>query len=78
MADGAMVGDVFEFLPVLDRHTAAGLLFVQEGFDQQRGRQDFVARAVEQVSARHVRGADGLALAATQAVFDAVGNRANV
>ena len=47
VADGAVVGHVFKFLPVLDGHTAAGLFFVQEGLDQQRGRQNFVARAVE-------------------------------
>jgi len=48
----------------------AGLLFVQKGLDQQRGRQNLVARAVEQVGARHMRGAHRFALAAAQAVFD--------
>ena len=38
VADGAVVGHVFKFLPVLDGHTAAGLLFVQERLDQQRSR----------------------------------------
>ena len=78
VADSAVVGHIFKFLPVLDRHTATGLFFVQEGLDQQRGRQDFVAGAVEQVSARHVGGADWLALTASQTVFDAVGNRTDV
>jgi hypothetical protein len=56
----------------------ARLLLVQEGLDQQRGGQDLVARAVQQVGARHVGGAHRLALAAAQAVLDAVGNGADV
>jgi hypothetical protein len=72
VADGAVVGDVVrKFVPVLDRHAAAGLLLVQEGLDQQRGGEDLVARRVQQVGARHVGGAHGLALAAAQAVLDA-------
>jgi hypothetical protein len=70
VADRAVVGHVLEFLPVLDGHAAAGLLFVQEGLDQQRGGQDLVARRVQQVGARHVGGAHRLALAAAQAVLD--------
>ena len=70
VADGAVVGDVLELLPVADRDAAPRLLLVEEGLDQQRGRQDLVARAVEQVGARHVRRARRLALAAAQAVLD--------
>ncbi len=44
VAHGAVVGDVFEVFPVFDADTAARLLFVQKGFDQQRGGQDLVAR----------------------------------
>jgi hypothetical protein len=50
---------------------------VQEGFDQQRGGEDLVARAVEQVGARHMRRAHRLALAAAQAVLDRVGDAAD-
>jgi hypothetical protein len=78
VAHRAVVGHVFEFFPVLDADAAAGLLFVQEGFHQQRGGQDLVARAVQQVGARHMGGAHRLALAAAQAVLDAVGNGADV
>ena len=78
VADRAVVGHVFKFFPVLDRDAAARLLFVQKSLDQQRGRQDLVARAVEQVGAWHMGSADRLALAAAQAVLDAVGNVANV
>ena len=35
VAHGAVVGHVFKLLPMLDRHAAAGLLFVQKSFDQQ-------------------------------------------
>jgi hypothetical protein len=45
VADRAVVGHVLELLPVLDADAAARLLFVQEGFDQQRRGQDLVARA---------------------------------
>ena len=78
VADRAVIRHVFEFFPMLDGNAAPGLLFVQESFDQQRGRQNFVARAVQQVGARHMRGTHRFAFAATQAVFDAAGNRANV
>ena len=62
----------------LMRDAAPRLLLVQEGLDQQRGREDLVARAVQQVGARHVGGAHRLALAAAQAVLDAVGDGADV
>ena len=47
VADRAMVGHVLEFFPVPDRDAAPGLLFIQEGFDQQRGREDLVARRIQ-------------------------------
>jgi hypothetical protein len=72
VAHGAVVGHVLELLPVLQADAAARLLLVEEGLDQQRGRQDLVARAVQQVGARHVRRAHRLALAAAQAVLDAL------
>ena len=78
VADRAVLGHVFKLLPVADGHAPAGLLFIQKGLDQQRGRQNLVARAVEQVGARHMGGADRLALAATQAVLDRIGNRADM
>ncbi len=70
VADGAVVGDIAEFVPVPNRHTATSLLFVEECFDEQRGREDLIARAVEQIRAWYVRRANGFALAATQTVFD--------
>ena len=78
VAHRAVVGHVFKLLPMFDAHPTASLFFVQKGFNQQRGCQNFVARAVEQISARHMSGAHRFALAATQAIFDAVGNVANV
>ena len=78
MADGAVVGHILKFFPVLDRNAASGLFFVKKSLNQQRGRQDLVARAVKQVGARHVGGAHRFALAAAQAVLDAVGNITNV
>ena len=74
VADGAVVGDVLELGPVRQRDAAPGLLFVEEGFDQQRGAEDLVARAVHQVGTRHMGGAHRLALAAAQAILDVVGN----
>ena len=68
-----MVRDVLELLPVPDADAAARLLLVQECFHQQRGRQDFVARAVQQIGARHMGGAHRFALATTQAVLDRFG-----
>src|SRR5450830_1476369 len=64
--------------PKSNRDAASRLLFVQKRFHQQRGRQNLVARAVEQIGARHMGGTHRLALAAAQAVFHAVGNGANV
>ncbi len=78
VAHRAVVGHVLELFPVLDADAAPGLLFIEEGLDQQRGREDLVARAVEQVGARHVRGAHRLALAAAQAVLHAVGDGTDV
>ena len=78
VADGAVVRHILEFLPVLDRNAPTRLLFVEKGLDQQRRRKDLVAWAVQQVRARHVGRAHRLALAATQAVLDAVGDGADV
>ena len=78
VADRAVVGHIFKFLPMLERHAAARLLFVEEGLDQQRGRQNLVAGRVQQIGAWHMGGTHGLALAAAQAVLDGVGNGANV
>ena len=78
VAHGAVLGDVLEVGPVAHADAAARLLLVEEGLDQQAGGQDLVARAVQQVGARHVRGADRLALAAAQAVLDAVADGADV
>jgi hypothetical protein len=78
VADRAVVGDVVEFVEMLERDAAPGLFFVEEGFDQQRGGEDLVARAVEQVGTRHVGRAHRLAFAAAQAVLDHVGNLADL
>jgi len=78
VAHGAVVGHVLEVFPVLHADAAPGLLFVKEGLDQQRGGEDLVARAVQQVGARHVGGAHRLALAAAQAVLDAGADGADV
>ena len=78
MAHGTVIGDILEFFPVTDRHPAARLLFVQEGFDQGRGGQDLVAWRIQQIGARDVGGADRFALAAPQAVLDAGGNFADI
>ena len=78
VAHGAVVGHVLKLFPVLDADAAPGLFFVQKRFDQQRRRQNLVARAVEQIGTRHVGGAHRLALAAAQAVLDRIGNRADV
>ena len=75
VADRAMIGHVGELVPVLDRDAAAGLLLVEKRLDEQRGGQDLVARRVQQIGARHVGRADGLALAAAQAILDGVGDR---
>ena len=76
VANGTVVGDIVEFVEMLDGNPAPGLLFVQKGFDQQGGGEYLVARRIQQVGARHVSGADRLALAATQAVLDRIGNLA--
>ena len=78
VADGAVVGHIAEFIPVGQADTTTGLLFVQEGLDQQRGGQNFVARRIEQVGPRRMGGTDRLALAAAQAVGKGVCNRTNV
>ena len=77
VADGAVVGDVVELVEMGQGDAAPRLLLVEEGFHEQAGAEDLVARAVEQVGARHVRRADRLALAAAQAVLDAGGNVAD-
>ncbi len=74
----AMVGDVFKLFPMLDADAAPGLLFVQEGLHQQRGREDLVARAVQQVGSRHMRGAHRFAFTAAQAILDGAGNIADI
>ena len=78
VADGAMIRDVGEFLEVPDRDAAARLLLVQKRFDQQTAGEDLVARAVQQIGARHMRAADRLALSATQTVLDRIGDRADL
>ena len=59
------------------RHAAPRLLLVQERLDQQRRRENLVARRVQQVGARDVRRAHRLALAAAQAVLDRIGDPAD-
>src|SRR5260370_34282559 len=61
-----------------DANAATGLLLVQKRLYQQRGGEDLVARAVEQVGARHVRSADRLALATAQTVLDGIGDVSDV
>ena len=78
VADRAVVGDVGELVEMAQRNAAARLLLVQERLDQQRRGEDLVARAIEQVGARHVRRAHRLALAAAQAVLDRVGDAADL
>ena len=78
MAYGAVVGDVAEFVEMLDRNAAPGLLFVQKSLDQQRGGEDLVARAIQQIGARNMRVAHRLALAAAQAVLDRIGDFADL
>ena len=74
VANRAVVGHVRELVEVAQADTAARLFLVQEGLDQQRCGEDLVARAVQQVGARHVRRAHWLALAAAQAVLDRIGD----
>ena len=78
MADGAVIGDIGELLPMLDGDAPAGLLLVEEGLDQKRCGQNFVARRIEQIGPWRVGGTDWFALAATQAVGEGIGNGANV
>ena len=78
VAHGAVIGDVGKLVPVLDRNAAPRLLLVQERFDQQRRRQNLVARRIQQVRTRHVRRAHRLALAAAQAILDRIGNARDV
>ena len=63
---------------MLDRYAAARLLLIEKGFDQQRSRENFVARRIQQIGARHMRGANRFALAAAQAILDGIGNAADV
>ena len=78
VAHGAVVGYILKLFPMADADAAPRLLFIQKRFNQQRRRQNLVARAVQQIGARHVGGTHRLALAAPQAVFDGVGNRADI
>ena len=78
VADRAVVGHVRKFVPVPEADAAPRLLLVQECLDQQRSREDLVARRIEQVRTRHVRRAHRFALAATQAVLDRVRDRLDV
>ena len=78
MANGAVIGDVLELLPVAQTDAASRLLLVEERLDKQRRGQDLVARRVEQIGARHMRGADRLALAAAQAILDGVADVADI
>ena len=71
-------GDVAKFVPVSQRNAASSLFLVEKGLDQQRGGEDLVAWAVEQVGSWHVRCAHRLALAAAQAVLDRTGDGTDV
>ncbi len=77
MADRAMVGDVFKLFPMRNAHATSGLLFVQEGFNKQRGCKNFVAWRIEQIGSGRMRGTDGLALATTQAIGKGICNGAD-
>src|SRR3546814_14224779 len=68
----AVIGHVFEFGPMLQAYATPGLLFIQESLDQKRSGKDLVARRIQQIGARHMRGANRLALAAAQAVLDGI------
>ena len=70
VAHGTVVCHVFELVEMAQADAAACLLFIQEGLDEQGSGKDLVARRIQQVGARHVRGAYGLAFAAAQAVLD--------
>src|SRR3546814_1660905 len=68
----AVIGHVFEFGPMLRACAAPGLLFIQESLDQKRSGKDLVARRLQTIGARHMRGANRLALAAPPAVLDGI------
>ena len=70
VADGAVVGNVAEFVKVPDRYAAPRLFLVQKRLDQQRSGEDLVAWRVKKVGARHVGRAHRFAFTAAQAVFD--------
>ena len=78
MADGTVIRDVREFVPMAQRNAASRLLFVQESFNKQTGRENLVAWRIKQIRARYVRRANRFAFATTQTIFDRVGNRADV
>ena len=78
MANGTVIGDVLELLPVTQADAASRLLLVEERFDEQGRGQDLIARRVEKIGARHMRGADRLALAAAQAILDGVADVADI
>ena len=78
MTDRAVVSHILELFPMLETDAAPCLLLVEKRLNQQRRRQNFVARRVQQIGARHMRGANRLALATTQAVLDGVTDRADV
>ena len=57
---------------------STGLFFVKERFDQQRSRQNFITRRIQQISTWHVRSAHRLTFTAAQTIFDAARNRTNI
>ena len=63
VANRAVVSHVLKFLPMLDGHTTARLLFVKKSLYQQRGRQNFVTRAVEQICTWYMGGTHRFAFA---------------
>ena len=70
MADGAVVRQIVHLGEMAPRQTAARLLLVQEGLDDETGAEDLIARRIMQVGAGHMGHADRLTLAAAQAVLD--------
>src|SRR4030095_3987226 len=72
VADGAMIGEIAAHVPRPEGAPAPLLLLVEERLNQERGRENLVARRVQQVGARDVRCAGRLALAAAKAVLDHV------
>ena len=73
-----MIGHVVQLVEVAHRYPAARLLLVEKGLQNEAGGKDLVARRIEQIGPRHVGVADGLALAAAQAVADGVVERAQL